>query len=275
MAVERKFIEDSILRFKITEFMKGELARAGFSNLTIQKTPLITLIMAEVTNPGRVIGHRGKTINEITDKLRSEFKLENPKINISSVSTPDLEPQVVAKRLMKLIEMGKNPRRMMHSMVKSIMDAGGVGCEIVISGKLVAKGGRSKTFRAMAGYLPKAGEPARYVKTAHTTAYPKAGAIGISVSIAPPNVAFPDKTAEKVIELPKVIAAADTPAVVSPSEVPKEVLAEVATEAEAVKEDAKDSEGAEVAPKAQGGKKEKKGARKEKKQGASASKDKQ
>ncbi|MEM0438195.1 MAG: 30S ribosomal protein S3 [Candidatus Micrarchaeia archaeon] len=210
MAVERKFIEDSILRFKIAEFMKDQLSRAGFSNLTIQKTPLITLITAEVTNPGKVIGRKGKTINEITDRLRTEFKLENPKINISSVGNPDLEPQVVAKRLLRLIETGKNPRRMMHSMIKSIMDAGAIGCEIVISGKLAAKGGRSKTFRAIAGYLPKAGEPARYVKRAHVTVYPKAGAIGIMVAIAPPDANFPDKKVEKV-ELPSVIKAADEP----------------------------------------------------------------
>ena len=55
MAIERKFIEDSLLRYKITEYMKKALSNAGFSGLTIQKTPLITLINAEVTNPGRII----------------------------------------------------------------------------------------------------------------------------------------------------------------------------------------------------------------------------
>ena len=207
MAVERKFIEDSILRFRIAEFMKEQLERAGFSNLTIQKTPLLTLINAEVTNPGRVIGRKGKTINEITDKLKSEFKLENPKINIGIVTKPDLEPLVVARRLVKLIEMGKNPRRMMHSMVKSIMDAGAVGCEIVVGGKLAAKGGRAKSFRTIAGYLPKSGEPARWVKEAKLTAYPKAGAIGVQVRIAPPDVAFPDKKA--AVELPAVIRSSE------------------------------------------------------------------
>ncbi len=196
MTVERKFIEDSVLRFKIADFMKNQLQRAGFSNLTIQKTPLITLITAEVTNPGRVIGRKGRTINEITERLKKEFGIDNPKINISAVSSPNLEPQVIADKLRRLIEMGKNPRRMMHFMIKSIMDAGAVGCEIVISGKLAAKGGRARTFRAMAGYLPKAGEPARWVKRAHVTAYPKAGAIGVLVSIAPPDVEFPDKKVE-------------------------------------------------------------------------------
>ena len=202
MAVERKFIEDSILRFKITKYMKNQLSRAGFSKLNIQRTPLITLITAEVTNPGRVIGRKGRTINRITDQLRKEFNLENPKINIASTPVPDLEPLVVARRLARLIEMGKNPRRMMHFMVKSIMKAGATGCEVVISGKLGAKGGRARTFRSMDGYLPKAGEPARWVKQAHVTAYPKAGAIGVTVKIAPPDVEFPDKKKEEPVNPP-------------------------------------------------------------------------
>jgi small subunit ribosomal protein S3 len=193
MAIERKFIEDSLLRYKITEYMKNALSNAGFSGLTIQKTPLITLINAEVTNPGRIIGRRGKTINDITEALKVEFGLENPKINISSVNEPNLEPLVVANKLVRLIEMGKNPRRMMHSMAKSIMDAGAIGTEIVVGGKLSAKGGRSRSFRTILGYLPKAGEPTRLVKKAHVTAYTKGGAIGILVQIAPRGVQFPDK----------------------------------------------------------------------------------
>lgn len=210
MAIERKFIEDSLLRFKITEFMKTALANAGFSGLTIQKTPLITLINAEVTNPGKIIGRKGKTINDITEALKTEFGLENPKINISSVNEPNLEPLVVANKLVRLIEMGKNPRRMMHSMAKSIMDSGAIGTEIVVGGKLSAKGGRSRSFRTILGYLPKAGEPTRLVKRAHVTAYTKGGAIGVLVQIAPKGVQFPDKKSthiavpeKKVVEQPK------------------------------------------------------------------------
>ncbi|MEM4332373.1 MAG: 30S ribosomal protein S3 [Candidatus Micrarchaeia archaeon] len=263
MAVERKFIEDSILRFRIAEFMKEQLERAGFSNLTIQKTPLLTLINAEVTNPGKVIGRKGKTINEITDKLKTEFHLENPKINITVVNNPDLEPQVVARRLVKLIEMGKNPRRMMHSMVKSIMDAGAVGCEIVIGGKLAAKGGRAKSFRVIAGYLPKSGEPARWVKVAKVTAYPKPGAIGVQVRIAPPNVQFPDKKAE--VELPAVIRASekfvDKESGVAPVAVPPVAEAVALESVEEAATPAKEEGGAEV-KKAPKPKKEKKPAKK-------------
>ncbi len=203
MAVERKFIEDSLLRFKITEYMKDALSNAGFSGLSIQKTPLITLINAEVTNPGRIIGRKGKTINDITEKLKNEFNLENPKINISSVNEPNLEPLVVANKLVRLIEMGKNPRRMMHYMAKNIMDAGALGTEIVVGGKLSAKGGRSRSFRTILGYLPKAGEPTRLVKRAHVTAYTKGGAIGVLVQISPKGTQFPDKKNVQVEEVVK------------------------------------------------------------------------
>jgi ribosomal protein S3 len=98
----------------------------------------------------------------------------------------------------RLIEMGKNPRRMMHSMAKSIMDAGAIGTEIVVGGKLSAKGGRSRSFRTILGYLPKAGEPTRLVKRAHVTAYTKGGAIGVLVQIAPKGVQFPDKKSTHV-----------------------------------------------------------------------------
>ncbi|MGC9058132.1 MAG: 30S ribosomal protein S3 [Candidatus Micrarchaeia archaeon] len=244
MVVERKFIEDSILRFRIAEFMKKQLSRAGFSNLTIQKTPMITLITAETVNPGRVIGRHGKTINDITEALESKFKIENPKINISPVSVPDLEPQVVARKLVRLIEIGKNPRRMMHFIVKSIMDAGAIGCEVVISGKLAAKGGRAKTFRVMAGYLPKAGEPARWIKSARMTAYPKAGAIGVCVKIAQPGLQFPDKKVDKV-ELPAVIEAA--------KDVEKEVAVETETSNDEIKK-TKKKEGVQKSKKMSGNK---------------------
>jgi ribosomal protein S3 len=62
-----------------------------------------------------------------------------------------------------------------------------------------------------AGYLPKAGEPARLVRIASITAYPKSGAIGVVVKIVPPGTVFPDKKQVKKVELPRVISAAEVP----------------------------------------------------------------
>jgi len=72
------------------------------------------------------------------------------------------------------------------------MEAGAMGAEIIISGKLRTERARSEKFRD--GYLPKSGEPAiKYVRTAVTHVQLKPGIFGVKVSIMPPNVKLPDQ----------------------------------------------------------------------------------
>ena len=59
----------------------------------------------------------------------------------------------------------------------------------------------------VAGYIPKAGEPARLIRVAHISANTRSGVIGILVRIVPPGTVFPDKQVKAVV-LPKVIEAA-------------------------------------------------------------------
>ncbi|MFA6908195.1 MAG: 30S ribosomal protein S3 [Candidatus Micrarchaeia archaeon] len=224
--VEGKFIEDAITRYRVSKFLETELDRAGFSRVEIQRTPMVTRIAVEVTNPGRVIGKRGKSIQDLTDAITREFKIENPQISVVESVNQNLEPRLVAKKICRFIEMGKKIRAILHASLRDIMAAGALGAEIVASGKVAAKGGRSKRFRLMAGYIPKAGEPARLVAVSHVTAYPKSGAIGVLVRIVLPGTEFPDKVSGSKPELAKVIMAADDVSAATPLEaVQKKVFA--------------------------------------------------
>jgi len=216
--VEGKFIEDAITRYRVSKFLETELDRAGFSRVDIQRTPMVTRIAVEVTNPGRVIGKRGKSIQDLTDAITREFKIENPQISVVESANQNLEPRLVAKKICRFIEMGKKIRAILHASLRDIMGAGALGAEIVASGKVAAKGGRSKRFRLMAGYIPKAGEPARLVAVSHVTAYPKSGAIGVLVRIVLPGTEFPDKVSGSKPELAKVIMAADDVSAATPLE---------------------------------------------------------
>ena len=216
--VEGKFIEDAITRYRVSKFLETELDRAGFSRVDIQRTPMVTRIAVEVTNPGRVIGKRGKSIQDLTDAITREFKIENPQISVVESANQNLEPRLVAKKICRFIEMGKKIRAILHASLRDIMGAGALGAEIVASGKVAAKGGRSKRFRLMAGYIPKAGEPARLVAVSHVTAYPKSGAIGVLVRIVLPGTEFPDKVSGSKPELAKVIMAADEVSAATPLE---------------------------------------------------------
>ncbi len=204
MAVEKKFIEDSIIKLNMSRYLSKKLVRAGFSRVEIQKTPVLTRINVFVQFPGRVIGSGGKTINSLTDEIKKRFKAENPQISVVEVQNKMLEPMLVAREIADKLERGINARRIVQSTLKSIIMNGALGAEIVLAGKLAPKGARAKSIRKMVGHMPKAGDLTRFVKEATIAAYPKYGAIGIKVRIVPPGTVFPGVDMSKV-EVPKAI----------------------------------------------------------------------
>lgn len=207
MIYQEKLIEEPISKYMVMKFLEKELDRAGLASVDIQRTPLVTRITLEVTNPARIIGKRGRLINELTETIKREFKIENPQIVVTEVKNPYLEPRMVAKKAAKYIEMGKKIRAVLHFLLREIIRAGALGAEIKAAGKIGSKGAKAKSLRVSAGYIPTAGEPARLVKVAHLAALSKSGIIGVLVRIVPPGTVFPDKEATQVV-LPKVIESA-------------------------------------------------------------------
>ncbi|MCL4387980.1 30S ribosomal protein S3 [Candidatus Marsarchaeota archaeon] len=204
MAIEMKFIDDAIIKMNISKFLSKELTKAGFSRVEIQKTPVLTRITVYVLNPGRVIGRMGKSINELTESIHRNFNVSNPQISVIEVQNKMLEPLLVAKDITFKLERSINPRKILQFTLKSIMENGALGAEIIIRGKLAAKGARAKTIRKSVGYIPKAGDVTNLVLEGDATAYPKYGAIGVRVRIVPPGTVFPDRQLGK-IEIPKSI----------------------------------------------------------------------
>jgi small subunit ribosomal protein S3 len=98
------------------------------------------------------------------------------------------------------------------------MEAGALGAEIVISGKLTTERARFEKFKA--GHFPIVGEPAlRAMKTAEAHVQLKPGIIGVRVKIMPPDAYFPDKVSimepapeEEQATAPPTPAPATTPA---------------------------------------------------------------
>ncbi|MCW6159942.1 MAG: 30S ribosomal protein S3 [Candidatus Micrarchaeales archaeon] len=204
MTIERKFIDNSIIKLKISRYLEKELIRAGFSSVEIQKTPVLTRITVHVLNPGKVIGRGGSTIDRLTETIRTKFQVENPQINVVEVENKMLEPMLVARDIADKFERGLNARKVLQNALRIIMENGALGAEIIVAGKLAAKGARGKTIKKSIGYIPKAGQVTDLVREAEAVAYPKYGAIGVKVRIVPPGTQFPDRVI-KTIEIPKSI----------------------------------------------------------------------
>ena len=192
MSIEKKFIEKAVTDLKVKRFLEKELENAGVSSIAMQKTPLATRIAIRVRRPSMVIGKRGQNIKAVTEILEKEFKIVNPQLDVIEVENASLDSKLVAERIARQIEIEGKIKQIVRMSLQDVMEAGAMGCEIIVAGKVVGKGGKAKSLRARKGYLKKAGEVKRMVMEARHTAYLKAGAIGITVRIVLPGTVFPD-----------------------------------------------------------------------------------
>jgi len=192
MSAVQHFIIESKKKTEIDEFLQKKLEKAGYGGVSISKTPLGTHIVIYAMRPGLVIGRGGETIKELASSLEEKFKVSNPQISVSEIEIPELNAYVVASRVASALERGVHFRRAGFWALNQVMEAGALGAEIIISGKLRTERARFEKFRA--GYMPKCGDPAlKFMRKAEVHVQLKPGIFGIRVRIMPPDAVFPDK----------------------------------------------------------------------------------
>jgi small subunit ribosomal protein S3 len=149
--------------------------------------------------PGIVIGRGGETIRALATVLEENFNLPSPQISVAEIEIPELNAYVVASRISSALKRGVHYRRAGFWGLNQIMDAGALGAEIIISGKLRTDRARYEKFRT--GYLPKSGEPPRqYMRKAELHVQTKPGILGVKVRLIPPDSVFPDQVKIHIIE---------------------------------------------------------------------------
>jgi len=240
MSIVKRFITEAIKRTEIDEFLQKKLERAGYGGVNLSKTPLGTHVVVYAMRPGLVIGRGGETIRELATVLEENFKISNPQISVSEIEVPEFNAYVVGCRVASALQRGVHFRRAGFWALNQVMDAGALGIEIVISGKLRTERARFEKFRA--GTFPRCGEPAlRYMKKAEIHVQLKPGMIGVRVKLMPPDAVFPDKIqiiselppSEETIEEAPQVKAAEVPlekAEVKVEEIAEEKIEETAEE---------------------------------------------
>ncbi|MAG15772.1 30S ribosomal protein S3 [Candidatus Woesearchaeota archaeon] len=197
--IERDFVKQKKKEHQLRQFISANLKNVGHSYTELQRTPLGEKVIIHTSRPGLIVGRKGQNIGKLTKLLMTEFKLENPQVEISEVENPDLVATIVGERIASALErFGSNRfKGIMHKTMADVIAAGARGVEIRLSGKL--PGARAKSWRIYGGYLKKCGDAATmHVSKACVVAKLKSGIIGIQISIMPPGVIMPDHI--KIIE---------------------------------------------------------------------------
>ena len=166
--------------------LAATLKDAGYGGVDVQKTPIGTRITLYVTRPGLVIGRKGAGIRDITTKLEQKFALTNPQISVLEVPVPELNPKIMCNRIAQLIERGTAFRRACLWTINTISNAGALGVEVTVAGKLRSE--RAHFEKHSAGIMPKSGDVAeKVVKVGITHVLTKMGLMGIQLRIALKN----------------------------------------------------------------------------------------
>ena len=221
MPIHKYFVKENARRAEIDEYLSQELKRAGYSRLEMTKTPLGTRLVVYAAKPGLVIGRRGQSIRDLTQILEQRFGIENPQVSVATIDAPELDPKVVAFQIAMALQRGIHFRRAAYWALQRTVEAGALGVEIAIRGKLTTDRARYEKYRA--GYLPAVGEAiTKILRTAVVDTQLKQGLFGISVRLMPPNVVLPDR--------PVIKERGEAPPL------PKPVIQEVAAEAGTVQE---------------------------------------
>ena len=191
MAQIKNVIKDNYNMMLLNDFLRKEIKESGFHRVEISKTPSGTKITLYVTRPGIVIGRKGVGIKQLTEKVESDFGFKNPQISVEEIPKAELSPSVMCNRLAAHIERGTAFRRATMWTLNQIMEAGAMGVQITISGKL--RGDRSAFEKHTQGILPRAGNYAKDIVSEDVTHTKTAmGLIGIKIRIASKEKVVPE-----------------------------------------------------------------------------------
>ena len=198
MTQVKNVIKDNYNMMLLNDFLKERIKESGFNKVEISKTPTGTKITLYVTRPGIVIGRKGTGIKELTEKIDKDFGLKKPQISVEEVAKAEISPSVMCNRMSSHIQRGTAFRRVTMWTMKQIMEAGAMGVQITISGKL--RGDRSAFEKHTMGVLPRAGNYAKNLVSediVHTET--PMGLIGIKIRIARKERLVPEFEVKKEI----------------------------------------------------------------------------
>jgi len=183
--IKKYFLQKSMTKVMVDEYLAKQFYNAEYAGVEIIKTPIGTRVIIYAGRPALIIGKGGKTIKQLAQVLERYFGLENPQITVTTVENPELNARVMAFRLAVALEKGYHFRRAAFITIRRIMNAGALGAEVVVSGKLTSE--RAKYEKLKEGVVYKTGAYLeKIVDRAVAIAMLKPGVYGVEVIITKP-----------------------------------------------------------------------------------------
>jgi len=119
----------------IRDYISGGSARAGISNVEIERFPNQVSVTIWTARPGIVIGRRGAAVKQLRQDLEAMTK-KRVSVDVQEVEQPDLDAKLVADNVVSQLERRISHNRAMKRAIQSAMRAGAQGIKIACKGRL-------------------------------------------------------------------------------------------------------------------------------------------
>lgn len=184
---KRAFVADGVMAASLMDFFGRTLAYDGYTGLQVRRSPVKTEIVIRCTRPATIMGEKGRRLRELTSLVQSRYNMAEGSVEIYVESTKNRALSAIAQCESLFIKLAKGQavRRAVYAIMRYVMEAGGKGIEVVVSGKLRVARAKSQKFRD--GYMIRSGATVNsYVDVAHRHLKLKAGVLGMMVKIMKP-----------------------------------------------------------------------------------------
>ena len=134
-AKDEVFGDTLVSDYKVREYLKNELQKAGVPKIEIERDSQRVRVFVHCAKPGLVIGKGGEQIEKYKAQLEKMVGMPVA-LNVVEVKQPDLNAQLVAENVSAQLENRVAFRRAMKMAIRNTMRLGAKGIKITCSGRL-------------------------------------------------------------------------------------------------------------------------------------------
>ncbi|MBI2846087.1 MAG: 30S ribosomal protein S3 [Chloroflexi bacterium] len=163
---------------RIRQLIRRQMARAGITDIEIDRSPNQITVTIHTARPGIIIGRKGQSVNELRGQLE-RMTGKKIRVEVLEVEQPEMESALIAESIAQQLERRISHRRAMKQAVLRATRLGVQGIKIVCAGRL---GGNemARRERIMEGRVPLATLRSN-IDYAKAESYTTFGRIGVKV----------------------------------------------------------------------------------------------
>eukprot|EP00766_Chilomastix_caulleryi_P006467 gnl/Chilomastix_caulleri/8725.p1 GENE.gnl/Chilomastix_caulleri/8725~~gnl/Chilomastix_caulleri/8725.p1 ORF type:complete len:175 (+),score=40.34 gnl/Chilomastix_caulleri/8725:44-568(+) len=151
VSIKHKIVAKGVMEAELNEFLKRELRDCGYSHFSIRKMGKKSVVVIHASKMREARGEDSIRLKMIKSLIQQRFGFNDTNFDVFVTALEKRETNAAAQceSLRFKLESGLPVRRAAYSIMRVVMDAGALGIEIAIAGKL--RGMRDKTTKYTTG----------------------------------------------------------------------------------------------------------------------------